>query len=90
MGHVGHHVAAQVFEPGQPIGHGVEGPSQLADLVVGLHLHPLAQVAPLHPAGGGGQSLHRAQDAARKARREKHGGQASDHSSQQQGAVDTG
>ena len=46
--------------PGQFLGHAVEGLDQRAELVFGLALDPMIQVARADLAGGRGQQLHRA------------------------------
>ena len=36
MGHIGNHVFAQLLDPLQAVGHPVEGPAEITDLVAGL------------------------------------------------------
>ena len=64
VGHIGHHVAAQLFQPDQPVGHGIKGPGQLTYFVLGRDFYALAQVPGLHSPHSRSQGLHRGEDAA--------------------------
>ena len=54
VAHVRHQLAALAVDGGQVLGHPVEGPGQLADLVVRGRGDPAGVVAAGHPPGGGG------------------------------------
>jgi len=90
VGHVAHHVPAQLLVACQAPGHRVEGPGQLAYLIAGFHPHPLAQVPPLHRPRGPGKGLYGAEDAAGQDYGKKQGQQGRNPRRQKEGAVDRG